>query len=64
MKNFMGCLLVLIGIPIAGLLLTALAWIAYMLFHIVLYFLPVAVLGAIVLALPYLAFQFFKGFNS
>ena len=64
MKNFMGCLLVLIGIPIAGLLLTALAWIAYMLFHIVLYFLPIAVLGAIVLALPYLAFQFFKGFNS
>ena len=64
MKNFMGCLLVLIGIPVAGLLLTALAWIAYMLFHIVLYFLPVAVLGAIVLALPYLAFQFFKGFNS
>lgn len=64
MKNFMGCLLVLIGIPVAGLLLTALAWIAYMLFHIVLYFLPVAVLGAIVLALPYLACQFFKGFNS
>ena len=64
MKNFMGCLLVLIGIPVAGLLLTALAWIAYMLFHIVLYFLPVAVLGAIVLALPYLAFQIFKGFNS
>ena len=64
MKNFMGCLLVLIGIPVAGLLLTALAWIAYMLFHIVLYFLPLVVLGAIVLALPYLAFQFFKGFNS
>ena len=64
MKNFMGCLLVLIGIPVAGLLLTALAWIAYMLFHIVLYFLPVAVLGAIVLALPYLAFQIFRGFNS
>ena len=64
MKNFMGCLLVLIGIPVAGLLLTALAWIAYMLFHIVLYFLPVAVLGAIVLALPYLAVQFFRGFNS
>ena len=60
MKNFMGCLLVLIGIPVAGLLLTALAWIAYMLFHIVLYFLPVAVLGAIALALPYLAFRFFK----
>ena len=64
MKNFMGCLLAVIGIPVAGLLLTALAWIAYMLFHIVLYFLPVAVLGAIVLALPYLACQFFKGFNS
>ena len=64
MKNFLGCLLVLIGAPIAAVLLYLLAWIAYMLFHIVLYFLPLAVLGAIVLALPYLAFQFFKGFNS
>ena len=64
MKNSTGCLLALIGVPVAGVLLTALAWVAYMLFHIVLYFLPLVVLGAIVLALPYLAFQFFKGFNS
>ena len=64
MKNFLGCLGLMIAVPVAGLLLTALAWIAYMLFHIVLYFLPLLVVGAIVLALPYLAFQFYRGFNS
>lgn len=64
MKRFAGCLLVVIGIPVAAVLLYLLAFVVYFLYHIVLYFLPVAVLGAIVLALPYLAFQFFKGFNS
>lgn len=61
MKNFMGCLLVLIGLPVAAVLLYLLAFAAYFLFHIILYFLPLLVLGAIVLALPYLAFQFFRG---
>ena len=61
MKNSTGCLLALIGVPVAGVLLTALAWVAYMLFHIVLYFLPLLVVGAIVLALPCLAFRFFRG---
>ncbi|MBO4491529.1 MAG: hypothetical protein J5944_09245 [Lentisphaeria bacterium] len=64
MKNLGGCLLALIGIPAAGVLLYALAFLAYFLFHIILYFLPVLVLGAIILALPYLAYQFYKGFNS
>lgn len=57
MKNVMGCLLLLIGLP-AG------AFIIYFLFHIFLYFLPLLVVGAIVLMLPYLAYQFWKGLKS
>ena len=64
MKNLMGCLLVLIGIPVAGVVLYALAFIVYFLFNIFLYFLPVLVVIAIILALPWLAYQFYKGVNS
>ena len=57
MKNLFGCLLMLIALPI-------LAVIAYFLFNIFLYFLPLLVVGAIILALPYLAYQFFKGLKD
>ena len=64
MKNLTGCLLVLIGIPVAGVLLYLLAFVAYFLFNIFLYFLPVLVVIAIRLAFPWLAYQFYKGLNS
>lgn len=64
MKNLTGCLLVLIGIPVAGVLLYLLAFVAYFLFNIFLYFLPVLVVIAILLAFPWLAYQFYKGLNS
>ena len=64
MKNLMGCLLMLIGIPVAGVVLYLLAFIVYFLFNIFLYFLPLLVVAAIILALPWLAYQFFKGLNS
>ena len=57
MKNCIGCLLVLIALPV-------LAFIAYFLFHIILYFLPLLVVGVIVLSLPYLAYHFFKGLKE
>ena len=41
-----------------------LAFIAYFLFHIILYFLPLLVVAAIILALPYLAYMFWKGFKG
>lgn len=64
MKNLMGCLLVLIGIPAAGVILYLLAFVVYFLFNVFLYFLPVLVAVAIILALPWLAYQFYKGVNS
>ena len=64
MKNLAGCLLILIGIPLAGVLLYLLAFIAYFLFNVFLYFLPVLVVGAVILVLPWLAYQFYKGLNS
>ena len=64
MKNLTGCLLVLIGIPVAGVILYLLAFVVYFLFNIILYFLPLLVVVAIVLALPWLAYQFYKGLNS
>ena len=64
MKNLMGCLLVVIGIPLAGVVLYLLAFIVYFLFNIFLYLLPVLVVIAIILALPWLAYQFYKGLNS
>ena len=57
MKNCIGGLFVLIALPV-------LAFIAYFLFHIILYFLPLLVVGAIVLVLPYLAYQFYKGLKE
>ena len=57
MKNLFGCLLILAALPV-------LAFIAYFLFHIILYFLPLLVVGAIVLSLPYLAYQFYKGLKE
>ena len=57
MKSCIGCLLVLIALPV-------LAFIAYFLFHIILYFLPLLVVAAIILALPYLAYHFGKGFKG
>ena len=64
MKNLMGCLLVVIGIPVAGVVLYLLAFVVYFLFNVFLYFLPVLVVIAIILALPWLAYQFYKGLNS
>lgn len=64
MKNLIGCLLVLIGLPVGAVVLYLLALAVCFLFHILLYFLPLLVVGAIVLALPWLAWQFWKGLNS
>ena len=64
MKNLMGCLLVLLGLPLAAVVLYLLAFVVYFLFNIFLYFLPLLVVVAIVLALPWLAYQFYKGLNS
>jgi len=64
MKNLMGCLLLLLGIPVAGVILYLLAFVVYFLFNIFLYLLPLLVVVAIVLALPWLAYQFYKGLNS
>ena len=64
MKNMAGCLLVVIGIPAAGVVLYLLAFVLYFLFNIFLYLLPVLVVAAIILALPWLAYQFYKGLNS
>ena len=64
MKNLMGCLLVLLGVPVAGVILYLLAFAVYFLFNIFLYLLPLLVVVAIVLALPWLAYQFYKGLNS
>ena len=47
MKNLMGCLLAVIGIPVAGVVLYLLAFIVYFLFNVFLYFLPVLVVIAI-----------------
>ena len=57
MKSCIRCLLVLIALPV-------LAFIDYCLFHIILYFLPLLVVAAIILALPYLAYMFWKGFKG
>ena len=64
MKNLMGCLLAVIGIPVAGVVLYLLAFFIYFLFNVFLYFLPVLVLIGFILALPWLAYQFYKGLNS
>ena len=64
MKNLTGCLLILIGLPLAAVILYLLAFVVYFLFNIFLYFLPLLVVVAIVLALPWLAYQFYKGLNS
>ena len=64
MKNLTGCLLVLIGLPLAAVVMYLLAFVVYFLFNIFLYFLPLLVVVAIVLALPWLAYQFYKGLNS
>ena len=64
MKNLGRCLLVLIGIPAAGVILYLLAFIVYFLFNVFLYFLPVLILGAVILAQPWRACQFYKGLNG
>ena len=51
MKDLMGCLLLLAALPLAAVVIYLVALAVYFLFHIV-------------LALPYLAYQFWKGFNS
>ena len=62
MKNLMGCLLVVIGIPVAGVVLYALAWLVCLLAVIfVRLILPLLVVAAIALALPWLAYQFYQG---
>ncbi len=65
MKNLAGCLLVVIGIPVAGVILYLLAWLVCLLGVIfVRLILPLLVVAAIVLGVPYLAYQFYKGLNS
>jgi len=57
MKNLFGCLLILALLPVA-------AFVIYFIFNIFLYFLPLLVVAAIILALPYLACMFWKGFKG
>ena len=57
MKNLLGCLLILALLYVAAVVI-------YFLFNILLYFLPLLVVGVIVLSLPYLAFHFFKGLKD
>ena len=57
MKNLLGCLLILALLYVAAVVI-------YFLFNILLYFLPLLVVGAIVLSLPYLAYLFFKGLKE
>ena len=64
MKRLTGCLLLLIGLPVGTGILYLLAFTAYFLFNVFLYFLPLLVVGAILLALPYCAWQFCKGLDS
>ena len=63
MKRLSGCLLLLIGLPVSAAILYLLAFAAYFLFNVFLYFLPLLVVGAILLAAPYLLWQFCKGLN-
>ena len=64
MKNLTGCLLVLIGLPLAAVVLYLLAFAVYFLFNLFLYFLPVLFWAAGIIFLPYFAYQFLKGFDS
>ena len=65
MKNLMGCLLVVIGIPVAGVILYLLVWLICLLAVVfVRLILPLLAAGAIVMGVPYLAYQFYKGLNS
>ena len=57
MKNLLGCLLILALLPVTAVVI-------YFLFNILLYFLPLLVVAAIILALPYLAYMFWKGFKG
>lgn len=64
MKKFLGCLLTLTALAVGTVLLIVLAFILYLLFHIVLYFLPCVVAIAILLSIPYFIYQFFKGMSE
>ena len=65
MKNLMGCLLVVIGVPLAAVILYLLVWLVCLLAVIfVRLILPLLVIAAIVLGGPYLAYRFYKGLNS
>ena len=65
MKNLMGCLLVVIGIPVAGVVLYLLAWLVCLLAVIfVRYILPLLVVAAIALGVPYLAYLIYKDLNN
>ena len=57
MKNLLGCLLILALLYVAAVVI-------YFLFNILLYFLPLLVVGVIVLSLPYLAYHFYKGLKE
>ena len=63
MKGLTDCLLLLIGLPVGAVILYLLAFAAYFLFHVFLYFLPLLVVGAILLSTPYLFWQFCKGLD-
>ena len=68
MKGLMGCLGLLIGVPLALAALYfvggALLFLVYALFNIILYFLPVLFLAALVCFLAYLAYQVWKELNN
>ena len=68
MKGLMGCLGLLIGVPLALAALYfvggALLFLVYAMFNIILYFLPVLFLAALVCFLAYLAYQVWKELNN
>ena len=64
MKNLAGCLLMVIGIPAAGVVLYLLAWLVCLFAVIfVRLILPLLVVAAIILGVPYAAYLFYKGLN-
>lgn len=68
MKGLTGCLGLLIGVPLALVLLYfvggALLFLVYAAFNIILYFLPLLALAVLVCFLAYLAYQVWKVLNG
>ncbi len=68
MKGLMGCLGLLIGVPLALAAVCfvggTVAFLIYALFNIILYFLPLLVLAALVCFLACAAYQVWKALNN